>query len=974
MPRAVLLLGLLGLIAIMPPRAQAGPTLACPGGPDPLRFRPEMPVAAVSAAVEPLGIATAVDPSGAAEWAALAYLTPAGEVALRVSSDGACTFGSAIVLSAAGAMITERPAVALAVTAGTPFCAVAWRDGSAIVARAAVDAAFTFAPEVMLDDTALSAPRLAVAPTGTALMAAWVRGTAGAGVPRWTLTASGADLAAWSAPQDLPATGAAVGADIAADMAGTAGEPGFALAVALASGEIHASRLRDQAAAWDPYRRVDDGSGRARLFALGASQQLGASAWQALAWASAESLPVGAVAMVADAALADGGAIASDFDGATAMANPALEPAAAVEARPGVAVAGGSPGATAHVVHEQAGEIFLARRPLSGSRPRLAGGCGPVQLTALSPPRPMGAARAPVAAPLGEDVVVAFVDDRSGSPEVFVKRSDGVPPSAAITSATAAGCGAPPRVDLQWTLPCDVATVIVEVGTAPGGTDFTRTVAIGGGTTVEGLEPGTAYYFRLRLTDTAGNAALTPEVTATTPSCSMARLDATIVGLVDACAAGGPASGDGFADPGETLRVTVRHANSGTEAATAVRARLLSRAPLMSVRTPPQDLGDIAPGAFADATFDVDLSVTAPCGPFELLARADVSGAAWGDLVLPAANPGCTPCRLAGCGVTSDASLTAPRSLCRGASVTLDPGASGATACAGVLLHDWFAGATFLGTGTLVQSPTANTTYRLVSRCSTDFDCRAETTVDVTVFPLPPATITFDPPPPYCDGDTVTLTATTSDPAATFSWADGTSGPVVVTTVSGTHSVTVTDSNGCRRTRSARVDFGQLPVADAGPDIVGCGAQRIGTPGFPLLDYAWDPPGGLSDPWAAQPFATAPTPTVYTLTVVDPLTGCSATDQVLVETSPGPGPYRAFRVAIANGLLEFTWEPLAGAESVRVYEETDVRRAMQANASSVTATRLCEGVAACSAVAQARPLTFYQAVGTCPGGLSEGPN
>ena len=37
-------------------------------------------------------------------------------------------------------------------------------------------------------------------------------------------------------------------------------------------------------------------------------------------------------------------------------------------------------------------------------------------------------------------------------------------------------------------------------------------------------------------------------------------------------------------------------------------------------------------------------------------------------------------------------------------------------------------------------------------------------------------------------------------------------------------------------------------------------------PGFPLLDYAWDPPAGLSSPRVAQPFASPSTPTTYTLT------------------------------------------------------------------------------------------------------------
>jgi hypothetical protein len=170
------------------------------------------------------------------------------------------------------------------------------------------------------------------------------------------------------------------------------------------------------------------------------------------------------------------------------------------------------------------------------------------------------------------------------------------------------------------------------------------------------------------------------------------------------------------------------------------------------------------------------------------------------------------------------------------------------------------------------------------------------------------------------------------------------------------------------------VEFGEIPPADAGPDTAGCSAVRIGTPGFPLLDYRWDPPDGLSSAIVAQPMASPATPTVYTLTVTDPANGCFATDDVLVTVSPVPGAVSLFALSRSGDRLRFGWSPEPDALTHRVYSETDVTLARGASASSPTAFLECTDPLECEVALAAGDLIFYQVVGVCVDGSTEGPN
>src|SRR4029079_12937446 len=65
---------------------------------------------------------------------------------------------------------------------------------------------------------------------------------------------------------------------------------------------------------------------------------------------------------------------------------------------------------------------------------------------------------------------------------------------------------------------------------------------------------------------------------------------------------------------------------------------------------------------------------------------------------------------------------------------------------------------------------------------------------NVTVNPLPAASITGSGPTTFCAGCSVTLTASSG---ASYAWSNGATTPSITVNDSGSYSVTVTDPHGC---------------------------------------------------------------------------------------------------------------------------------------------------------------------------------
>ena len=140
-----------------------------------------------------------------------------------------------------------------------------------------------------------------------------------------------------------------------------------------------------------------------------------------------------------------------------------------------------------------------------------------------------------------------------------------------------------------------------------------------------------------------------------------------------------------------------------------------------------------------------------------------------------------------------------------------------------------------------------------------------------------------------CATTSVTLDGSSSTPGATFSWSGpgGFSSTSATPSVSapGLYTLTVTNpANGC--TASDTVNVAQNiapPNVDAGPDKeLTCSVTSVtlnGSSSTPGAAFSWSGPGGFTST-SATPSANAPG--LYTLTVTNPVNGCTASDTVNV--------------------------------------------------------------------------------------------
>lgn len=142
-----------------------------------------------------------------------------------------------------------------------------------------------------------------------------------------------------------------------------------------------------------------------------------------------------------------------------------------------------------------------------------------------------------------------------------------------------------------------------------------------------------------------------------------------------------------------------------------------------------------------------------------------------------------------------------PTTFCAGGSVTL-------TASAGNS-YLWSTGAT-------TQSISATSAGSYTVAVTDGNGCTgtsAATTVTVNANPTP--NISANGPTTFCDGDSVTLSASS---AVSYAWSNGVTGQSFVTDTSGTYTVTVTDANGCIGTSpTTTVTVNPNPVATITP-------------------------------------------------------------------------------------------------------------------------------------------------------------
>lgn len=153
--------------------------------------------------------------------------------------------------------------------------------------------------------------------------------------------------------------------------------------------------------------------------------------------------------------------------------------------------------------------------------------------------------------------------------------------------------------------------------------------------------------------------------------------------------------------------------------------------------------------------------------------------------------------------------------------------------------------------------------------------------VDVTVFSNPTPTISLSGPAEFCDGDSVTLTASG---AVDYLWSTGDTTQSIVVMTSGDYSVSVVDQNGCEgESADLTITVYQNPQPEiTASDTVTCDGQTITLVSSEAEAYMWST-------GAASQQIDVTTSGIYTVTVTD-ANGCMGADSVEITVNPTPTP------------------------------------------------------------------------------------
>ncbi|MFT6845112.1 MAG: subtilisin-like proprotein convertase family protein, partial [Flavobacteriales bacterium] len=175
----------------------------------------------------------------------------------------------------------------------------------------------------------------------------------------------------------------------------------------------------------------------------------------------------------------------------------------------------------------------------------------------------------------------------------------------------------------------------------------------------------------------------------------------------------------------------------------------------------------------------------------------------------------------------------------------------------------------------------------------------------VTVYESPVITAGRDTT--LCTGNDVVLggTPTASGGSGTFTylWAPGTElsatntqNPTSTPTADRSYTLTVTDpTSGCISVDNVSIVMVTPVTASAGTDKTICERDAVVIGGSPTADegsgsyaYVWTPAGDLDDDNLANPSSTTIVTTLYTVTVTDTESGCTAISTMTVNVNPAP--------------------------------------------------------------------------------------
>ena len=204
-------------------------------------------------------------------------------------------------------------------------------------------------------------------------------------------------------------------------------------------------------------------------------------------------------------------------------------------------------------------------------------------------------------------------------------------------------------------------------------------------------------------------------------------------------------------------------------------------------------------------------------------------------------------------------------SVCLGSALTLT--ANGAST------YTWMNGNT---TNIGAFSPTASGVFSVAGTSSAG--CAGNGTIFINVIKLTPS---VNVNPTICEGSTVSILASG---ASSYTWNNGTNGPLITVSpsVSTVYTVTGTNLLGCTGSNTSTVTVNPAPIANYTVSaLMICEGETAVLEADGGVIQVWEPGNVASSSYTVSPSAT----TVYTLTVTDAI-GCSNSTQLTVSVSP----------------------------------------------------------------------------------------
>ncbi|MFO7880243.1 MAG: PKD domain-containing protein [Bacteroidales bacterium] len=252
---------------------------------------------------------------------------------------------------------------------------------------------------------------------------------------------------------------------------------------------------------------------------------------------------------------------------------------------------------------------------------------------------------------------------------------------------------------------------------------------------------------------------------------------------------------------------------------------------------------------------------------------------------------------------------------------------------------------------------------------NTTTGCITSATTDVTVSQTPD--IAAANSGPICEGDDLTLNATTGFAGMDFSWTGPDSysstveDPVITaatTAADGTYTVVVTDpGTACSNSATTEAEVNANPTvsaANAGPYCAGEDIQLTAT-GSGGSDYSWTGPEGFSstaeDPTIAS--ATTAMAGTYTVTLESTTTGCNTTATTDVVVNPLPdiaaannsplcaGEDLILDATNTSGSVDFAW---SGTDSFTSTQEDPVITSATTAADGTYSVMVTDQITGCS--------------------------